>query len=101
MASLRSFFVSATLCAASAASINDNLVIQVSGSNSGSATNLQRCSGECDNDAQCATGLLCFQRGETGLDAIPGCDVSTAPSGTWDYCYDPDWTALWISAPLL
>jgi hypothetical protein len=62
-------------------------VAKVSGGNDASATNLAACTGECDSDDQCATGLKCFQR-ELGED-IPGCDVSTAPDGNWDYCYDP------------
>ena len=61
--------------------------VKVSGGNSNSAKNLQACTGECDSDAQCATGLKCFQRRSN--EAIPGCDVSTAPRG-WDYCYDPN-----------
>jgi hypothetical protein len=42
--------------------------------------------GECDDDGQCAVGLLCFQR--TNGEDIPGC--SGPGSGLdWDYCYDP------------
>jgi len=62
-------------------------VTMVGGGNSGSAKGLKACHGECDNDGQCATGLKCFQRSKG--EAIPGCDVSTAPTGDWDYCYDP------------
>jgi len=61
----------------------------LSGGNVGGAKNLATCTGECDADSQCASGLKCFQRsnGET----IPGC--SGAGSGKdWDYCYDPKWT---------
>merc|ERR1712222_205786 len=56
------------------------------GGNSGSAKNLQRCTGECDADSQCAYGLKCFQRskGET----IPGCK-GAGGGKDWDYCYDP------------
>jgi hypothetical protein len=56
------------------------------GPNDGKAKNLKACWGECDNDAQCATGLKCFQR-EKG-EKIPGCK---GPGGgkNWDYCYDP------------
>merc|ERR1712173_228104 len=51
--------------------------ITLSGGNDNSATNLQACTGECDNDEQCAAGLLCFQRdnGET----IPGCTGTAVP----------------------
>merc|ERR1719293_27783 len=63
---------------------------ELSGGNDGGATNLEACIGECDSDAQCKSGLKCFQRshGET----IPGC--TGAGSGKdWDYCYDPTWQA--------
>jgi hypothetical protein len=43
--------------------------------------------GECDADHQCAAGLECFQR--SNGEEIPGCDVTDAPSGGWDYCYKP------------
>merc|ERR1712032_1435713 len=61
-------------------------VKNLSGGNSGSAKNLQRCTGECDADSQCAYGLKCFQRskGET----IPGCK-GAGGGKDWDYCYDP------------
>jgi cullin-associated NEDD8-dissociated protein 1 len=62
-------------------------IIPVSGGNDGAATNLARCTGECDGHHQCAAGLECFER--THGEAIPGCDVSTAPGGDWDYCYNP------------
>ena len=63
--------------------------VELSGGNDndGYPTDLAACTGECDDDDQCAAGLKCFQRnnGET----IPGC---TGPGGgkDWDYCYDPD-----------
>ena len=61
-------------------------LIELSGGDDNSATDLAACTGECDSDAQCAAGLRCFQRsnGET----IPGC---FGPGGgrNWDYCYDP------------
>merc|ERR1712037_718365 len=46
-------------------------VKNLSGGNSGSAKNLQRCTGECDADSQCAYGLKCFQRSKG--EPIPGC----------------------------
>jgi len=60
--------------------------IALSGGNNNNAKNLGACSGECDNNAQCASGLKCFQRsnGET----IPGCSGPGAGKG-WDYCYNP------------
>ena len=60
--------------------------IELSGSNDGSARNLQRCVGECDSNAQCAPGLLCFQRSND--EPIPGCKGSGS-GRDWDYCYDP------------
>ena len=45
---------------------------------------LQLCEGDCDDDSQCADGLICFQR--NGFTPIPGC------SGTgkehYDYCIE-------------
>jgi hypothetical protein len=70
--------------------VADGPRVKVSGGNDGNAKNLQACTGACDSDAQCATGLKCFQR-QNG-EAIPGCDVSTAPSKYWGYCYDPNFS---------
>ena len=42
---------------------------------------LQLCEGDCDTDAQCADGLICFQR--NGLIPVPGC----AGTGKKDYDY--------------
>ena len=58
----------------------------LSGGNDNAAKNLTACTGECDSDAQCAEGLLCFQR-DNG-EKIPGC---TGPGSAkyWDYCFDP------------
>ena len=64
----------------------EDLVIQLSGGNDDNAVNLQRCVGECDNDAQCAPGLVCFQRSD-GYETIPGCKGNG--NHNWDYCYDP------------
>ena len=61
--------------------------IKVSGGNDADAIGLAKCTGECDSDSQCAFGLKCFER-DNG-EAIPGCDVTTAPLDDWDYCYDP------------
>jgi len=58
----------------------------LSGGNSGSAKNLQRCTGECDADSQCAYGLKCFQRSKG--EPIPGCK-GNGGGKDWDYCYDP------------
>lgn len=45
---------------------------------------LGRCEGDCDNDGDCAAGLLCFER--DGTEPVPGCGGTGAPKG--DYCYD-------------
>ena len=63
---------------------------QLRGGNSGSAKNLQACTGECDSDSQCASGLKCFQRSNGA--AVPGCK-GTGGGRKWDYCFDPDWFA--------
>lgn len=42
------------------------------------------CSGDCDEDADCAGGLKCFQR--DGLELVPGCRGRGVP--TFDYCYN-------------
>ena len=47
--------------------------------------NLQACTNECDDDGQCAPGLLCFQR--SNLEHVWGC--SGQGKSSWDYCYDP------------
>ena len=42
------------------------------------------CEGDCDTDADCRAGLLCYQRG-TG--PVPGCE-GVGFDGL-DFCYDP------------
>ena len=58
----------------------------LSGKNDGKAKNLKACTGECDNDGQCASGLKCFQRSHG--EPIPGCTGKGGGPG-WDYCYSP------------
>ena len=64
----------------------DSCSVPLSGSNDNDAVNLASCTGECDADEQCASGLFCFQR-ESG-EPIPGC-TGTGEGDDWDYCYDP------------
>jgi hypothetical protein len=47
------------------------------------------CAGDCDSDADCAAGLVCYQRDGTGV--IPGCTGTNSAHGTnaWDYCILP------------
>jgi len=52
----------------------------------------QACTGDCDEDDDCAGSLTCFKRlvGETTQ--VPGCAVGgtgDVPGG--DYCHDPNW----------
>lgn len=44
---------------------------------------LGMCEGDCDTNADCAPGLVCFQR--SGTEAVPGCS-GLGTSGK-DYCY--------------
>jgi hypothetical protein len=45
---------------------------------------LQLCEGDCDNDSQCADGLVCFQR--DGFTKVPGCTGTGMEN--YDYCID-------------
>ena len=60
--------------------------VLLSGKNDGKAKNLRACTGECDADSQCASGLKCFQRSHG--EPIPGCK-GKGGGADWDYCYDP------------
>lgn len=52
----------------------------------------QACAGDCDDDADCADGTVCFQRERDDGSPVPGCgsggpgDIPGA-----DYCYDPSY----------
>ena len=58
----------------------------LSGKNDDKAKNLRACTGECDADSQCASGLKCFKRSHG--EPIPGCTGKGSRAG-WDYCYNP------------
>jgi len=45
---------------------------------------LEECTGDCDNDDDCAGYLKCFQR--SGFTPVTGCHGTGASD--WDYCYD-------------
>ena len=45
---------------------------------------LQRCQGDCDTDADCAEGLICYQRGAN--EAVPGCKGGKLDDQLTDYC---------------
>jgi hypothetical protein len=70
----------------SASAVN-TIEVELSGPNDGSAKNLAACTGECDDDNQCAAGLKCFQR-DNGQ-KIPGCKGDGAGID-WDYCYNDE-----------
>ena len=61
--------------------------IALSGDNKSSPNSLQACTGECDADSHCASGLKCFQR--SNGEPIPGC-VGDGGGKDWDYCYVPE-----------
>ena len=46
---------------------------------------LQECQGDCDSDADCAYGLVCFER--LGNETVPGCMGEAIPME--DYCIPP------------
>ena len=46
---------------------------------------LQKCQGDCDEDAHCATGLKCFQRNNG--EKVPGCLAGgEGDIAHYDYC---------------
>jgi len=46
-----------------------------------------KCTGDCDSDKDCKTGLKCFQR--NGLQHVPGCAATLGGGNVigYDYCY--------------
>jgi uncharacterized protein (DUF1800 family) len=62
-------------------------VVALSYADSSNGVLLTECQGHCANDAECASGLVCFQR-EPGYPGPPGCSGRT--NGGWDYCYRPE-----------
>ena len=52
----------------------------------------QVCQGDCDTDADCVSGLKCFQR--NNKKSVPGCSTGgTGDKSAYDYCYNPSSTA--------
>ena len=50
-----------------------------------------QCQGDCDIDADCDTGLKCFQR-KSSSQTVPGCAATgykASSEGDHDYCHDP------------
>ena len=61
------------------------LTLGVYGAHGCGAGKCDVCMGDCDTDADCKSGLSCFQRG--GFETVPGC--LGAGAYTYDYCYAP------------
>jgi len=61
------------------------LTLGVYGGNGCGAGKCDVCMGDCDTDADCKSGLSCFQR--RGFETVPGC--LGAGAYTYDYCYAP------------
>eukprot|EP00984_Skeletonema_dohrnii_P002523 scaffold874_cov126-Skeletonema_dohrnii-CCMP3373.AAC.2 len=56
--------------------------------NNGKPTNsfpLSECMGDCDNNEECSSGLICYQRNGNN-EAVPGCLGGEDDDGTSDYC---------------
>ena len=51
------------------------------------AFSLEKCQGDCDTDADCAYGLVCFER--SWDEAVPGCDLGGTGIEMEDYCTEP------------
>jgi len=48
---------------------------------------LGRCESDCDDDTECQTGLVCYERSDES-EIVPGCTIGE-PDGASDYCVDP------------
>ncbi len=48
---------------------------------------LGQCEGDCDNNSDCQSGLVCFQKDSGGSGQVPGC--SGRDSSRNDFCIDP------------
>lgn len=48
---------------------------------------LGQCEGDCDDDSDCQSGLICFQKGLGGSGEVPGC--SGRDTSRNDFCIDP------------
>lgn len=48
------------------------------------------CQGDCNSDADCQPGLLCFSRGQGEMTSVPGCvSGGSGDKPGMDYCYTP------------
>jgi hypothetical protein len=50
---------------------------------------LAKCDGDCNDDADCQDGLICFQRDVGRTYTVPGCLGETDPTTSTDFCFDP------------
>ena len=56
------------------------------GNSGAKQNNIPECQGDCDSDAQCADGLVCFHRESSdGTNPLPSCDGAAQGSAA-DYC---------------
>merc|ERR1711885_89691 len=62
--------------------VKDPFAIQDFGSSAHTKGKLKLCQGDCDSDAHCGTGLICFER--SGTTAIPSCNGKGVANH--DYC---------------
>lgn len=52
--------------------------------------NCGMCEGDCNNDADCEKGLMCFSRGQGDSRSVPGCvSGGSGDKPGMDYCYTP------------
>lgn len=64
-------------------------LVNLGGSGCTERKRCMECQGDCDSDADCASGLRCLQR-DSSAEHVPGCKSGgTGDIGTTDYCYDP------------
>ena len=55
----------------------------------GAGQKLKECEADCDKDADCDTGLICYQR-NSSYNRVPGCNMGgSGDTSVYDYCYDP------------
>lgn len=72
-------------------------IVSIVGDNGSPASSfpLQKCQGDCDTDAECAAGLICFPRTS---EEVPGCTgITSAMDGIY-FCNDP-WESQADSTP--
>ena len=90
--------------------INDCLTplvaVHVNGHTLSANGRMKNCEGDCDNDANCATGLRCYQRNARWK--VKGCagwredsTTTTEDISNWDYCFNPQWNSSIAKAPMV